>query len=165
MGKSIEAKVVVPCLFSLPRSYYIVSMAPTPKAPAAHPPYETMIKAAITALKDRKGSSGVAIAKYLGTNYSLPDTFKKRMSLQMKRLVESGKLKKAPKKKVVKKKTPAKPKTAVKKKVAPKKKATTVKKTTTKKKTPAKKAPAKKVAKKKTPAKKKATKKYVSADS
>ena len=36
-----------------------------------------MVKAAISALKERDGSSGAAIAKYLGANYKLPANFPK----------------------------------------------------------------------------------------
>merc|ERR1712109_26094 len=42
--------------------------AAKPKAPAAHPPYATMIKAAIKALGDKKGSSRQAILKYVVAN-------------------------------------------------------------------------------------------------
>merc|ERR1719297_41709 len=38
------------------------------KAPAAHPPYATMITAAIKALGDKKGSSRQAILKYIVAN-------------------------------------------------------------------------------------------------
>ena len=40
-------------------------------------PLQEMISAAITALKDRSGSSSVAIAKYLGANFKLPANFPK----------------------------------------------------------------------------------------
>merc|ERR1739847_70313 len=39
-----------------------------PKAPAAHPKYSVMIAAAITALKNRTGSSRAAILKYIVAN-------------------------------------------------------------------------------------------------
>ena len=38
---------------------------------------QEMIAAAITALKDRSGSSSVAIAKYLGANFKLPANYPK----------------------------------------------------------------------------------------
>ena len=41
------------------------------KAPAAHPKYSVMIAAAITALKDRSGSSRQAILKYICANYKV----------------------------------------------------------------------------------------------
>merc|ERR1711988_1536703 len=115
-------------------------------APAAHPSYEAMIAAAIKAIKDRKGASSQAIAKYIGTTYSLPDGYKKRMTLMLKKLTESGKLskdEKAPRYKLGEalKKTPAKKKVPPEKKPAAKK--------------PVKK-PAKKPAVKKAPTKKKA---------
>merc|ERR1712064_237402 len=42
-----------------------------PKAPAAHPPYAAMIKAAVKALADKKGSSKQAILKYICANYKV----------------------------------------------------------------------------------------------
>jgi hypothetical protein len=45
-----------------------VKKATKPKAPAAHPKYSVMIAAAITALKDRTGSSRPAILKYVCAN-------------------------------------------------------------------------------------------------
>ena len=41
----------------------------TTKPPAAHPPVAVMVTAAITTLKERNGSSLVAIKKYLAANY------------------------------------------------------------------------------------------------
>ena len=38
--------------------------------PALHPPYVDMAVAAIAALKERKGSSKIAIGKYITANYS-----------------------------------------------------------------------------------------------
>ena len=101
-----------------------------PPKMSAHPKYEDMVKAAILALKDKKGSSVPAIAKYLAANFKLPANFKKVLSTQLKNLVKAGKLlkikasyklgdalKKAPKK--PKKKAAKKPKKA--KKAAAKK--------------------------------------------
>ncbi|XP_066304493.1 histone H1-like [Branchiostoma lanceolatum] len=149
-----------------------------PKAPAAHPPTSAMITAALEALKDRKGSSLLAIKKYIAGNYKF-DVEKKAhfIKLALKALVAKGTLiqvkgtgasgsfkinvaakkaaEKAAKKPAVKKpvKKPAakkatKPKTAKPKKPAAKK-ATTPEKT--------KKPAAKKT--KKSPAKKPAAKK------
>ena len=42
-----------------------------PKAPASHPPYIAMVKAAIAALKERNGSSRQAIVKYVMANYKV----------------------------------------------------------------------------------------------
>merc|ERR1711934_252808 len=147
-------------------------------AASAHPTYEVMIKEAIVALKDRTGSSTIAIKKYMEANYKLSETFGTALSKALKRFVESGKLikvkvsyklgslKTAPKKKVVKKK-----KTVAKKKVAkkPKKVVKKPKKAAPKKKTAAKKKivkkpkkvfkkPKKAAPKKKTAAKKKIVK-------
>ncbi|KAL7112574.1 hypothetical protein ACP275_04G010600 [Erythranthe tilingii] len=59
-----------------------------------HPPYLQMISEAITAIKDRTGSSQPAIAKFIEENYSklLPPTFRKILSIQLKRFVKSEKL-------------------------------------------------------------------------
>merc|ERR1712048_1197815 len=119
------------------------------KAAASHPPYATMVQEAIKDLKDRTGSSTVAIAKWVESKYTLPDTFKKSLSTALKKMTEDGKLvkvkasyklgaalKAAPKKKVVKKKVvKKKPKKVVKKpkKAAPKKKTTAPKKKIVKK--------------------------------
>merc|ERR1711941_9296 len=96
--------------------------AAKPKAPAAHPPYASMIKAAIKALGDKKGSSRQAILKYICANYKV-DAAKagSRVRIALKKLVTSKAIAPAKKKAAPKKKAPAK-------------------------KAPAKKAPAKKVA-------------------
>ena len=135
------------------------------KAAASHPPYATMVQEAIKDLKDRTGSSTVAIAKWVESKYTLPDTFKKSLSTALKKMTEDGKLVKvkasyklgaalkAAPKKVVKKKPAApkkKPATKVtKKKVVKKKPKKVVKKP--KKAAPKKKttAPKKKIVKKK----------------
>merc|ERR1712070_753099 len=120
---------------------YIMPRTPAKKAKkaaASHPPYATMVQEAIKDLKDRTGSSTVAIAKWVESKYTLPDTFKKSLSTALKKMTEDGKLvkvkasyklgaalKAAPKKKVVKKPKKAAPKkktTAPKKKIVKKKK-------------------------------------------
>ena len=126
-----------------------------PPKMSAHPKYEDMVKAAILALKDKKGSSVPAIAKYLAANFKLPANFKKVLSTQLKNLVKAGKLlkiKASYKLGDALKKAPKKPKKKAAKK--PKKKAA-------KKPKKAKKAAAKKAVKKPKKAKK-ATKKAVS---
>merc|ERR1712008_227442 len=45
--------------------------AAAPKKPAAHPPSAAMVKAAIKALGDKKGSSLAAIKKYVAANYKV----------------------------------------------------------------------------------------------
>ena len=146
-----------------------------PKAPAAHPKYSVMIAAAITALKDRTGSSRQAILKYVCANYKV-DAAKAGQHLRMalKAGIKKGSLKMAKesgkgagKFKLVKVEKPKKVK-KVKKAVKPKKPAAkkakkpAAKKAAAKKpakKAPAKKAAAKKPAAKKAPAKKAAAKK------
>ncbi|XBJ03596.1 hypothetical protein VPH35_022711 [Triticum aestivum] len=72
--------------------------APKPKktsaAGAAHPTYFEMIKEAIAALKDRTGSSSVAIAKFIEEKHgkALPANFKKMLSVQLRSSAAKGKL-------------------------------------------------------------------------
>ncbi|CAG8499699.1 8674_t:CDS:2 [Funneliformis caledonium] len=70
------------------------SPAKTKKSAAApaHPKYEDMIRDAIVALKERKGSSRQAIKKYILTTYKLPDnsTTNNRLRLAINRGVEKG---------------------------------------------------------------------------
>lgn len=53
-----------------------------------------MITEAITSLKDRKGSSQPVIAKFIEAKYKefLPPNFKKILSVQLKKFVESEKI-------------------------------------------------------------------------
>ena len=161
---------------------------PAPKKPAEHPKYIDMIKAAITALKERTGSSRQAIVKYIKANYKVVDNCDVHVKLALKRGVTAGVLsqpkgtgasgsfkvvkkeepKKKPAKKPAAKKPAAKKPTAKKpaaKKSTPKKKAAAKKKPSSAKKAvkkPAAKKPAKKPAKKaaaKKPAAKKTPKK------
>ena len=116
-----------------------VKKATKAKVPAAHPPYATMIAAAIKGLGDKKGSSRQAILKYVVANNKV-DAAKAavRVRLALKKLIASKKVvaaaaagkkgagsyklaaveKKA--KKVVKKPKAKKPKKVVKKKPAKK---------------------------------------------
>uniref|UniRef100_M8BPN5 Histone H1 n=1 Tax=Aegilops tauschii TaxID=37682 RepID=M8BPN5_AEGTA len=65
-----------------------------PKATPAHPTYAEMVTEAIAALKERNGSSTVAIAKYIEDKHKahLPANFRKFMLTQIKKLVAAGKL-------------------------------------------------------------------------
>ena len=147
-----------------------------PKKPAEHPKYIEMIVAAITALKERNGSSRQAILKYINANYKVGDNASVHLKLALKRGVTSGALsqpkgtgasgsfkvvKKAePKKKKPAAKKPAAKKPAAKKPAAKKaSKSTPKKKTAAKKSTPKKKAAPKKKSSAKKPAAKKAAKK------
>lgn len=154
-----------------------------PAKSAEHPPYTEMVLAAITALKERNGSSRQAIAKYIKGNYKVGDNCDSHLKLALKRMSEKGTLlhtkgtgasgsfkvnkavveKKAEKKpkKPAAKKPAAKPKKPVAKKVTKAAKPSTK---TNKTKSPAKnkssvKKPAAKKATKPKPAKKSATKK------
>merc|ERR1712119_255547 len=139
------------------------------KAPAAHPPYASMITAAIKALGDKKGSSRQAILKYVVANNKV-DAAKAavRVRLALKKLIAAKKVVaaaaagkkgagsfKLPAKepKVKKAKKPKKPKA---KKPAAKKPKKAAKKPKAKKavKPKAKKPAAKKAAKKAAPKKK-----------
>ncbi|RDX81870.1 hypothetical protein CR513_37406, partial [Mucuna pruriens] len=63
-------------------------------SPALHPPYLEMIADAISSLKERTGSSQPAIAKFMEDKHSkaLPPNFRKLLSVQLKKLVQSEKL-------------------------------------------------------------------------
>merc|ERR1711876_122235 len=64
--------------------------AAKPKAPAAHPPYAAMIKAAVKALADKKGSSRQAILKYICANYKVDATkAASRVRIAMKKMIDS----------------------------------------------------------------------------
>ena len=147
------------------------------KAPPAHPVYIDMIKAAISALKERTGSSRQAIQKYIMANYKVGDNVGTQLKMALKRGVAAGKLvhtkgtgasgsfklvKPAePAKKTAKKpaaKKPAAKKPAAKKPAAKKPAAKAAKKPAAKK-AAAKKPAAKKPAAKKPAAKKPAAKK------
>ena len=153
------------------------------KKPAAkklpdHPKYIDMIKAAITALKERNGSSRQAIFKSIKAKYKVGDTADVHFTMALKRGVTNGALnqpkgtgpsgsfkvgQKEPPVKKPKAKKPKTPKKAAPKNAAAKKpkKKSTPKKPAGKKSTAAKKKPAKKPAKKppKKPPAKKAVKK------
>merc|ERR1712051_643249 len=139
--------------------------APKVKKAAAHPKYSVMIAAAITALKDRTGSSRAAILKHVVANNKVDATKAvTQVRLALKRGVAKGALKMASAKgknagsyKLVKVVKPKKVKKVVKKKVVkPKKVKKVAKKPAAKK---VKKPAAKKAAPKKKPAAKKAPKK------
>lgn len=64
------------------------------RSTAEHPPLWVMLKAAITNLKDRKGSSRQAIIKYIQSNYKVQSTgkFKSAMKRCISKAVTEGKL-------------------------------------------------------------------------
>ncbi|KAF0892048.1 hypothetical protein E2562_012519 [Oryza meyeriana var. granulata] len=67
---------------------------PSAAAVPSHPPYFEMIKEAITALKERTGSSAHAIGKYMEEKHgaSLPANYKKMLSIQLRGFATKGKL-------------------------------------------------------------------------
>ena len=64
-----------------------------PKAPAAHPKYIDMIRAAIGALKERNGSSRQAITKYIKSNYKVESNVGVHVKTGLKNGVTKGLLK------------------------------------------------------------------------
>ena len=69
-----------------------------PKTPAAHPKYSDMIKAAVSSLKERGGSSRQAILKYVMAHYKVGNDQKKvnsRVKVALKSGLKSGALKHA----------------------------------------------------------------------
>ena len=58
--------------------------------PPEHPPYADMIKAAITSLKERSGSSRQKIIKYIGANYKVGEGFETHVKMALKRGVTKG---------------------------------------------------------------------------
>lgn len=159
--------------------------ASKPKKPATHPKYADMVKAAISSLKERGGSSRQAILKYILKNYKVGDNqtaVNSHLKLSLRAGVKNGALKQskgtgasgsfsigkvAAEKKVKKVKKAKKPaakkakKPAAKKAKTPKKAAKPKKAKTPKKaaKKPAAKKPAAKKPAAKKPAKKPAAKK------
>ncbi|KAK8487847.1 hypothetical protein V6N11_047404 [Hibiscus sabdariffa] len=64
-----------------------------PRGPSTHPPWEEMIRDAISSLKERMGSSQYAIAKFIEEKHKqLPGNFKKFLLFHLKRFVAAGKL-------------------------------------------------------------------------
>ena len=63
-----------------------------PKAKPAHPAYKVMVAAAVAALKERKGSSKVAIEKFIRANYPVKDSCAGPIKLALKKGVEAGDL-------------------------------------------------------------------------
>ena len=61
-------------------------------SPAAHPKYDVMIIRAITALRDRTGSSSQALAKYIIANFDVPEEemFKRQLKLGLRRALEKN---------------------------------------------------------------------------
>merc|ERR1711884_270544 len=142
--------------------------APKAKKPANHPKYSEMIKAAITTLKERGGSSRQAILKYISANYKVGDNAASHLKLALRAGVKNGSLAqskgtgasgsfKLGAKKEAPKKKPAAKKPAAKKPAAKKSPKKAAKKPAAKK--AAKKPAAKKASPKKKPAAKKAAKK------
>ena len=150
-----------------------------PKKLAEHPPYADMVKAAILALKERRGSSRQAIEKYIKANYKVGEVGS-HLKMALKRGIISGNLvhtkgvgasgsfrvakvekkeKKPMKKPAAKKKPAVKPKKPAAKKTVKKPAAKKAAKKPVAKKPAAKKPAAKKPAAKKPAAKKPAAKK------
>merc|ERR1711944_151316 len=67
-------------------------MGAKPKKPANHPKYSDIIKAAITSLKERGGSSRQAILKYISANYKVGDNAASHLKLALRAGVKNGSL-------------------------------------------------------------------------
>merc|ERR1712080_777843 len=63
------------------------AVAKAKKPEASHPPSSVMVKAALENLKERKGSSLIAIKKYIATNYKADPV---KMSVFIKKALASG---------------------------------------------------------------------------
>ena len=63
-----------------------------PKKVAEHPTYAVMVTAALAALKDRKGSSKIAIGKYICANYKVGPKFNGPLKQALKKGVENKSL-------------------------------------------------------------------------
>ena len=63
-----------------------------PKKPSTHGTYASMIAAAITALKDKKGSSRQAIVKYIMANNNLGGADAKAVNTRTKVALKNGKM-------------------------------------------------------------------------
>ena len=64
-----------------------------PKKPADHPPYSSMAKEAVSALKEKGGSSRQALLKYIMANYKVGDNPKavnSRLKTALRNGVQSG---------------------------------------------------------------------------
>ncbi|XP_074658782.1 histone H1-delta-like isoform X1 [Tubulanus polymorphus] len=61
-----------------------------PKKPADHPKYSEMITAAITALKERNGSSRQAISKYIEAHYKVGENASTQIKQALTKMVTRG---------------------------------------------------------------------------
>ncbi|EFJ20484.1 hypothetical protein SELMODRAFT_27495, partial [Selaginella moellendorffii] len=59
-----------------------------------HPKYAVMVRDAIVSTKQRKGASALSIAKAIQSKHKgqLPDNFRKMLTLQLRKLVRSGRI-------------------------------------------------------------------------
>merc|ERR1712039_3746 len=122
------APILRPTPFNMVDAKSPAKKAAKPKAPAAHPPVATMVKASVTALKERNGSSLPAIKKYIAANYKVDIVKLNRfVNKALKNMAEKGeltkvkgsyKLSKAKEEKKPKAKKPAAKKPAAKKSAA-----------------------------------------------
>ena len=64
------------------------------KRPAGHPPFSEMIRTAITDIADKKGSSRIAIKKYILDHFNVEDTKanNSRLNVSLRRGIAGGKL-------------------------------------------------------------------------
>ncbi|TKR87402.1 hypothetical protein L596_011804 [Steinernema carpocapsae] len=91
-----EAPKASPKKAKAPKAAKVAKPKDEKKAPASHPTYQAMIKAAIGALKEKKGSSKTAILNYIKANYKVATndaSTSAHLRAALKRGAESGFLK------------------------------------------------------------------------
>ena len=86
----IDLKMSAESTESAPAKKDVEQKPKKPVKPAEHPTYADMIKAAITSLKDRSGSSRQKIIKYIGANYKVGEGFESHVKMALKRGVTKG---------------------------------------------------------------------------
>ena len=77
---------------NLTRTRIIISLSLSIIFNDSHPSYGDMIKAAISTLKERSGTSLPALKKYIEGNFNVPDNYNVVLKRVLKSMVSSGKL-------------------------------------------------------------------------
>ena len=77
---------------NLTRTRIIISLSIYIIINDSHPAYSDMIKAAISTLKERSGTSLPALKKYIEGNFNVPDNYNVVLKRVLKSMVSSGKL-------------------------------------------------------------------------
>ena len=66
--------------------------SPSKTKATKNPTYLEMVKEAITDMKERNGSSLIAIAKYIENKYNVVNTFRSRLKYALKKAITDGKI-------------------------------------------------------------------------